>query len=134
MAELKKMIVRGRFLIKQIGMIVAVLGYQGQVEAQISQGGRPYSFSSAVTDSIAIRTMAALVAEDELEAAPTRLVVYDILGREVVQLVDRQLEPGYHSVIWNGKTATGRDVPSGLYIALLTTATFSWSIKLVLLK
>ena len=42
--------------------------------AQISQGGRPYSFSRTVIDSIATHTMAALdvatlVAEDELEAA-----------------------------------------------------------------
>ena len=48
--------------------------WQQPLMAQISHGGQPYSFSSAVTDSIATRTMAALdvatlVAEDELEAA-----------------------------------------------------------------
>ena len=48
--------------------------------------------------------------------------------------MDRTLEAGYHSVIWNGKTATGRDVPSGLYIALMRTPTFTKSIKLVMLK
>ena len=58
---------------KHIGIILALLGHPSQVEAQISQGGRPYSFSNAVTDSIATRAMpaldvAALVAEDELEA------------------------------------------------------------------
>ncbi|MCH7521741.1 MAG: T9SS type A sorting domain-containing protein, partial [Candidatus Marinimicrobia bacterium] len=67
-------------------------------------------------------------------ASDVTLIVYDLLGREVVRLVDRQLEPGYHRVIWNGKTATGRDVPSGLYIALMTTPVFTKSIKLVLLK
>ena len=67
-------------------------------------------------------------------ASDGTLIVYDLLGREVVRLVDRQLEPGYHRVIWNGKTATGRDVPSGLYIALMTTPVFTKSIKLVLLK
>lgn len=65
--------VRNHFYIKHIGMIVALLGHLSQVEAQISQGGQPFSFSSAVTDSIAIHTMAALdvaslMAEDELEA------------------------------------------------------------------
>ncbi len=68
------------------------------------------------------------------EATPTMLVVYDILGREVAQLVDQTLEAGYHTVIWDGKTATGRNVPSGIYIALMRTPTFTKSIKLVLLK
>ncbi len=72
MARLKKMIVRNR--LKYISMIVAVLGHLSPAEAQISQGGQPYSFSSTVIDSIDTRTMAALdvaalVAEDELEAA-----------------------------------------------------------------
>ena len=62
-------------------------------------------------------------------ATDIHIVVYDLLGREVVRLVDRNLEAGYHSVIWNGKTAAGRDVPSGIYIALMRTSTFIKSIK-----
>ncbi len=68
------------------------------------------------------------------ESAAVYLVVYDLLGREVARLTDGRLEAGYHSVIWNGKTATGRDVPSGLYIALMRTPSFTKSIKLILLK
>ena len=52
--------VRKHLYIKYIGIIVAVLGHLSPVDAQISQGGRPYSFSSTVTDSIRARTMAAL--------------------------------------------------------------------------
>ena len=74
MVSLSKMMKWNHRYVTQIGMIIAVLGHLSPVEAQISQGGRPYSFSSAVTDSIATRIMAALdvaalVAEDELEAA-----------------------------------------------------------------
>lgn len=52
----------------------ASLLWQRPLMAQISQGGRPYSFSSTVADTIATRTMAALdvaalMADDELEAA-----------------------------------------------------------------
>ncbi len=56
-------------------MMMAVLQFWGQgLSGQVSQGGRPYSFSSTVIDSIETRSMAALdvaalVAEDELEAA-----------------------------------------------------------------
>ncbi len=68
------------------------------------------------------------------EPARTRLVVYDLLGREVVRLVNEHLEPGYHAVVWNGKTAAGRDVPSGIYIARIVTPKYSRSIKMLLLK
>ena len=68
------------------------------------------------------------------EAAEVHLVVYDILGREVIQLVNKRLEPGYHQVIWNGKTAHGMDVPTGIYIARLVTPRYTKSIKMVLLK
>ena len=72
-----KIMVRNHLYIKHISMIIAVLGHLGQVEAQISQGGSPYSFSGLVSDSIDTRTMAALdvtalVAEDELEATRSR--------------------------------------------------------------
>ena len=75
------------------------------------------------------------------EAAEVRLIVYDLLGREVVRLVDERLEPAYHQVTWNGRTAHGIDVPTGIYIARLhTTPTagvtpqYSKSIKMVMLK
>ncbi len=63
-----------------------------------------------------------------------RIVVYDILGREVARLVDRDMTAGYHQVIWNGRTAIGREVPTGIYIARLVTPEFTKSIKMLLLK
>lgn len=68
------------------------------------------------------------------EAARIQLVIYDILGREVVRLVDRYLEPGHHAVIWNGKTAAGMEVSTGLYVGYLVAPQFAKSIKMVLLK
>lgn len=68
------------------------------------------------------------------EAAEVQLVVYDLQGREVARLVDERREAGYHQVVWDGRAATGREVPSGIYIARLTTPTYAKSIKLVLLR
>jgi len=68
------------------------------------------------------------------EAAPTRLVVYDILGREVRQLVEGTLEAGYHNVVWYGRDASGREVPSGLYIYRIVAGDFVKSRKMVILK
>ncbi|MFC1483906.1 T9SS type A sorting domain-containing protein [Candidatus Neomarinimicrobiota bacterium] len=62
------------------------------------------------------------------------LVVYDLLGREVVWLVNEQMEPGYHQIIWKGVAAGRGGVSSGIYIAVLATPDFAKSIKMVLLK
>lgn len=68
------------------------------------------------------------------EAANVTLVVYDLLGREVVRLMEGQLEPGTHQVLWDGKTASGQEAPTGIYIARLVTLEYTKSIKMLLLK
>ena len=67
-------------------------------------------------------------------ATEVHLAGYDLLGREVALLARDRREAGYHQVIWNGKTATGREVPSGIYIARLVTPEYRKSIKMLLLK
>ncbi len=68
------------------------------------------------------------------KAIDVQLVVYDLLGREVIRLVDGYKESGYHQVVWRGRTTEGREVPAGIYIARLDTPEFTKSIKMVLLK
>ncbi|MFC1484553.1 YCF48-related protein [Candidatus Neomarinimicrobiota bacterium] len=63
------------------------------------------------------------------EAAMVRLIVYDLLGREVTTLVDAYTQPGNHETIWNAA-----NLPSGIYIARLKTPGYGKSIKMVLLK
>ncbi len=67
-------------------------------------------------------------------AADVRIMVYDLLGREVVHLVEQRLEAGYHQLVWNGRDRRGREVPTGMYIVRLVTAEYTKSIKMVLLK
>jgi hypothetical protein len=62
------------------------------------------------------------------------LLVYDILGREITRLVDGNLEAAYHTVMWQGRDASGMEVPSGVYIARLITPKYAKSIKMLLLK
>jgi len=68
------------------------------------------------------------------KAIDTHIIVYDLLGREVVRLMDQYLEAGYHQIVWNGKDRPNREVPSGIYIARLVTPEYIMSIKMVLLK
>ncbi len=50
------------------------------------------------------------------------LTVYDVLGREVIRLVDGSLAAGRHSVMWKGTDAGGRMVASGTYFYRLQEA------------
>ena len=47
--------------------------------------------------------------------------VYDLTGRLVMSLADRTYSAGDHSVVWHGKDAMGRAMPSGSYIVGLET-------------
>lgn len=67
-------------------------------------------------------------------ATKVTLIIYDILGREVVRLVDRHIGLGDHQIEWNSRDAYNQSVPSGIYIAHLTTPEYSKSIKMLLLK
>ncbi|MCH8838001.1 MAG: T9SS type A sorting domain-containing protein, partial [Candidatus Marinimicrobia bacterium] len=62
------------------------------------------------------------------------LVVFDILGREVIRLVDEHEEAGYHQVLWQGQDRFGRGLASGVYIYRLVTPQFSRAKKMLLLK
>ena len=42
--------------------------------------------------------------------------IYDILGRQIRTLVNRNDEPGFKSVIWDSKNRYGESVSSGIYI------------------
>ena len=68
------------------------------------------------------------------EAANIRIVVYDLLGQQVTQLMDNRFEPGNYQVVWDGRDASGREMPTGIYIARFLTPNYGKSIKMVLLK
>jgi len=60
--------------------------------------------------------------------------VYDLLGREVVTLINKRMNKGYHIVFWNGKDKLGNQVSSGIYLYRLTAGGFSETKKMTLLK
>ncbi len=60
---------------------------------------------------------------------PVGLSVYDLLGREVTTLVNEELKPGTYEVEWNAS-----HYPSGVYFYKLTSADFTETRKMVLLK
>lgn len=63
-----------------------------------------------------------------------KLIIYDMTGRELRSLVDEDLSPGSHSIIWNGKNNVGAHVPSGIYIVKMMVEDNIHYFKLVLMK
>ena len=64
----------------------------------------------------------------------TSLIVYDLMGREVKNLVVENMKSGYHQTTWNGINDAGNTVSAGIYLCLMRSTSFSKTIKLLLLK
>jgi hypothetical protein len=63
-----------------------------------------------------------------------KLEVYDVTGRLIDVLVDGRQAAGIQSAVWEGKDASGNDMPSGIYFYRLNTAGDSRTMKMLLLK
>jgi hypothetical protein len=62
------------------------------------------------------------------------IMIYDILGREVVKLISEEIPAGYQSVIWNTRNNFGQPVSAGIYFYQIQTKDFVKTNKMVLLK
>ncbi len=62
-------------------------------------------------------------------ATQTFLSVYDLCGREVMNLLDQQLQPGKYEIEFNGS-----NLPSGVYFYRLSSGSFKQTRKMILLK
>jgi len=60
------------------------------------------------------------------------IIIYDILGRQLVELVDQYQSPGRYDLLWNGNDALGNPVGSGVYLYQLKSGQFSKTKKMVL--
>ena len=62
------------------------------------------------------------------------LTVYDLMGREVTQLVNTTQEAGFKSVQWNATDMHGKPVSAGVYLSQIRAGEFVQTKKMVLLK
>ncbi|MBD3377217.1 T9SS type A sorting domain-containing protein [candidate division KSB1 bacterium] len=58
------------------------------------------------------------------ERSHVTLRIFDVLGKQVKVLVDREVEPGLHTVTWGGHAGDNSDVASGIYFYVMQAGEF----------
>ncbi len=83
----------------------------------------PNPFNPATTLAYSVR-----------EPAFVNLVIYDVAGRQVRELVNEQRNRGTYRVVWDGKNDHGTAVSSGVYFYKMKAGSFSDTKKMTFLK
>ena len=68
------------------------------------------------------------------EQSYVTVVIYDLIGREVKELVSGELVSGYHKAVWDGTDSFGKPVGAGVYLYQIRAKDFIQTKKMVLLK
>ncbi|HPC35792.1 MAG TPA: T9SS type A sorting domain-containing protein [Candidatus Marinimicrobia bacterium] len=69
------------------------------------------------------------------EESNINLTIYDILGREIIRLVDERQPAGTQKITWDSKDRYGQLVPSGIYLySLKTTSGYNVTRKMVFMR
>jgi len=66
--------------------------------------------------------------------AHVKIMIYDVMGREVRTLVNTRQQAGYQVIQWNAQDNSGRNVSSGYYIYVMQADKFHKTQKMILLK
>ena len=81
----------------------------------------PFNASTSISYSIA-------------ENSRVKLEIFDILGKQITSLVDKQQTAGAYEVKWDCRTADGKTVPAGVYFYKITAGDYKKTNKMLLLK
>ncbi|MDP8228122.1 MAG: right-handed parallel beta-helix repeat-containing protein [Candidatus Electryoneaceae bacterium] len=68
------------------------------------------------------------------QSGEVKLVIYDLTGRCVSEVVKNVLASGRHTAVWDGRDNNGGSLPSGVYVARLEAVDVQRSIKLLLVR
>lgn len=66
--------------------------------------------------------------------ANVKLTIYDVLGREVITLVEGEFTQGRYSVAWNGRDSKGMSLASGVFFYRLQVGSQTQTKKMLLLR
>ena len=68
------------------------------------------------------------------EGRNVKIIIYDLNGSKVTELVNNYQGAGTYEVTWNGKNDLGQQVASGTYIYQVKAGDFSQTKKMIMLK
>jgi len=68
------------------------------------------------------------------ELPEVRLAVYDVLGQRIWERVMQDVQPGEHSVVWEGVASSGARASSGVYFYRLQAGSHTAVHRMLLLK
>lgn len=63
-----------------------------------------------------------------------RIAIFDVSGRPIATLIDRQQEAGRHTISWDGTNGEGTAMSSGVYFYMMRTPAYAATRKMVLLR
>ncbi|MCH7681656.1 T9SS type A sorting domain-containing protein [candidate division KSB1 bacterium] len=102
----------------------SILGTQNLVpEKFVLEQNYPNPFNPATTISYRLP-----IAEN------VSLMIYDLAGRQVRELVNENKEAGSYTVQWDGRNQTGQTVATGLYIYQIRAGQFNQNRKMLFMK
>ncbi len=127
---------RGELLVGAYGETVGGVQQAGRAYLFYGDGAVPVEELPGVPTETALRapwpnptTGGSVLSYDLAEAARVRLVVYDLLGREVAVLVDGSRPAGAHEVGFDASR-----LAPGLYVARLTAGTYATARRLTVTR
>jgi hypothetical protein len=68
------------------------------------------------------------------ESGNVKLEIYNLKGQKVRTLLNNNVEAGSHVVVWDGKGDNNKSVGSGMFFYRMTTATYTSTKKMIMLK
>ena len=63
-----------------------------------------------------------------------RLSIYNLTGEEVINFTSGKQQPGIYQITWYGEDKNGKEVTSGIYLAVLKNNSFTKTKKITLLR
>jgi hypothetical protein len=71
---------------------------------------------------------------DVPEQSNVRVDIYNVLGQKVAELVNKNHQPGFYTVNWDGTNMVGNALGSGMYFYRIDAENFTAVKKLLLVK
>ena len=67
-------------------------------------------------------------------ATDYKIIIYNLMGQEVVRFVDAATLPGFYEKVWDGSNSNGSLVPNGTYLYKLQADEFIETKRMILLR